>query len=169
MIWIEPFKELLQAGASSSKQVQKISFVDSDALEKAAQRGKKKETGGMHQYMQYFPFGYEDFEIDVDQCFQAPDHYVVRPMEKKQVELNTFIFARSATRPASAAYLMPVNNYVKKGGIPMSLREVKKEKVMEYKYCIIDGQHSIYAAKIFKYQEMQKASASEGLVDVYSK
>ena len=99
------------------------------------------------RYAAWFPFQYKEFEINVDQCFLALDHYNCRQMEEKQINSCMLFFAKSANRPAACAYLMPVNNCSPKKGVPMMLNEVKEEKIQEYKYWIIDSQHSIYAAK----------------------
>ena len=64
---------------------------------------------------------------------------------------------------------MRVNNCSPKKGLPMMLNEVKEEKIQEYKYWIIDGQHSIYAAKFLRFQEMKLESGSQKLIQVYEK
>lgn len=60
-------------------------------------------------------------------------------------------FGASANRPRACAYLMPAKNAGnKKKGIPMKLSEVVEEKLSEYSYWIINGQHSIYAARFLR-------------------
>ena len=51
----------------------------------------------------------------------------------------------------------------------MRLSQVKEEKLTEYSYWIIDGQHSIYAAKFLRYQEMEKDGRAKDLIQVYEK
>jgi len=63
---------------------------------------------------------------------------------------------------------MPVKDAGIRKGIPMKLR-VKEEHITKYSYWIIDGQHSIYATKLLRYQEREKYGCSEELVRVYKK
>ena len=51
----------------------------------------------------------------------------------------------------------------------MKVSEVIEDKLTEYSYWIIDGQHSIYAAKLLRYQEIEKDGRSQELVAVYEK
>ena len=51
-------------------------------------------------------------------------------------------------RPASCAYLMPIKYLGEKQGVPLTKEQVVEAKLHEYTYWIIDGQHSIYAAKV---------------------
>ena len=62
---------------------------------------------------------------------------------------------------------MPVKNAGKKKSVPMKLGEIAEEKLTTYSYWIIDGQHSIYAAKFLRYQEMEEGGQSQELVEVY--
>ena len=78
-------------------------------------------------------------------------------------------FGASANRPGACAYLMPVKNAGKKKGTPMKLSEVKEEKINEYSYWIIDGQHLIYVAKFLRYQKMEKDGRAKDLIQVYEK
>lgn len=55
-------------------------------------------------------------------------------------------FAMLSKHPATCAYLMPFH---KETNIPMHKEEVQVEKLWEYTYWILAGQHSIYAAKLF--------------------
>ena len=64
---------------------------------------------------------------------------------------------------------MPTKNGGKKKGIPMKVSEVIEDKLTEYSYWIIDGQHSIYAAKLLRYQEIEKDGRSQELVAMYEK
>ena len=82
--------------------------------------------------------------------------------------MRTFC-AASANRPGACAYLMPINNVGEKKGIPMKVSEVIEDKLTEYSYWIIDGQHSIYAAKLLMYQEIEKDGHSQELVAIYEK
>ena len=76
-------------------------------------------------------------------------------------------FAASANRPSACAYLMLVNDGHVRKGIPMKVAEVKEDKLIDYKYWIIDGQHSIYAAKMLRYQEEKKPGNLKDLRRVY--
>ena len=123
----------------------------------------------MEKYSKYLPFKYKEYEIPVDQCWLAPDHYNSRQIEPKRVDEWVLFFPASANRPRACAYLMPVKNAGKKKGTPMKLSEVKEEKLTEYSYWIIDGQHSIYAAKFLRYQEMEKDGRAKDFIQVYEK
>lgn len=147
----------------------KIRFVDPKALENEAQKALKSDTGGMERYSKYFPFKYKEYEIPVDQCWLAPDHYNCRQVEHQRIDECMLFFAASANRPGACAYLMPVKNAGKKKGVPMKLGEIEEEKLTTYSYWIIDGQHSIYAAKLLRHQEMEEGGQSQGLVEVYEK
>ena len=157
------------AEGTSTETSKKIRFVDPKVLEKEVQKALKSDTGGMEKYAEYFPFKYKEYEIPVDQCWLAPDHYNSRQIEPNRVDACMLFFGGSANRPAACAYLMPVKNAGKKKGIPMKLSEVVEEKLTEYSYWIIDGQHSIYAAKYLRWQEMEKDGRSQELVQVYEK
>ena len=65
-------------------------------------------------------------------------------------------FVASANRPGASAYLMPLKNAGKKKGIPMKQSGVSEEKLTKQSYWILDGQHSIYAAKFLRCQKMVK-------------
>lgn len=147
----------------------KIRFVDPKALENEAQKALKSDTGGMEKYSKYFPFKYKEYEIPVDQCWLAPDHYNSRGIEHNRIDECMLFFAASANRPGTCAYLMPVKNAGKKKGDPMKLGEIVEEKLTTYSYWIIDGQHSIYAAKFLRRQEMEEGGQSQQLVEVYAK
>ena len=54
-------------------------------------------------------------------------------------------------------------------GIPMKQSEVLEEKLIEYSYWILDGQHFIYATKFSRCQEMVKDGSSIELIQVYEK
>ncbi len=123
----------------------------------------------MEKYSKYFPFKYKEYEIPVDQCWLAPDQFNSRQIEAQRVDECMLFFAASANRPGACAYLIPVKSAGKKKGTPMKLSEVIEDKLTEYSYWIIDGQHSIYAAKYLRYQEMEKDGRSQELVAVYEK
>ena len=85
------------------------------------------------------------------------------------VDECVLFFAASANRPGACAYLMPVKDAGKKRGYAMKQNEVSEEKLTEYSYWNIDGQHSIYAAKFLRCQEMVKHGNSTELIQVYEK
>ena len=64
---------------------------------------------------------------------------------------------------------MPVKDANKKKRITMKQSEVSEEKLSEYSYQILDVQHSIYAAKYLRCQEMVKDDSSIELIQVYEK
>ena len=160
-------EEILKStiGGSSTK----IKFVDPKVLEKEEQKALKSDTRGMEKYSRYFPFKYKEFEILVDQCWLAPYHYNSCQVEPSCVDACMLFFGASANRPSTCAYLMPIKEACIRKGIPMKLSEVKEERLTNYSYWIIDGQHSIYASKILRYQEIEKDSCSEELVAMYEK
>ena len=51
----------------------------------------------------------------------------------------------------------------------MKLSEVIEDKLTEYSYWIINGQHLIYAAKFLRYQEMEKDGRTKDLIQIYEK
>ena len=140
-------------------------FVDAKALEKESKKAKGKATGGMEQYGDYFPFKYKEFEIPVDNCWLAPEHYVSRVFNKATMTIRMKGFAGCRNRPSSCAYLMPIKEHGAKKGYPMKKEEIIENKLQQYHYWIIDGQHSIYAAKAIRDSDLQVFSAS--LKDIY--
>ena len=94
---------------------------------------------------------------------------IVVKLEETQINSCMLFFAKFANRPVACACLMHVNNCSPKKGAPMMLNEVKEEKVQEYKYWIIDGQHSIYAFKFLRFQEMRLESGSQNIIQVCEK
>ena len=144
----------------------KIRFVDPKVLENEVQKALKSDTRGIEKYSKYFPFKYKEYEIPVDQCWLAPNHYNSHQIESARVHECVLFFGARANRPGACAYLMPVKNAGKKKGIPMKVSEVIEDKLTEYSYWIIDGQHSIYAAKLLRYQEIEKDGRSQELVAV---
>ena len=147
---------------SSSKNI-----IDPKALEKEAKKAEGKATGGMEQYSKFFPFKYKEFEIPVDNCWLAPDHFVSRVFKKATMISRMRGFASSRNRPAACAYLMPIKNenHGAKQGIPLKKEEIVENKLQQYHYWIIDGQHSIYAAKAIRDSNLETFSAS--LKEVY--
>ena len=123
----------------------------------------------MEKYCKQFPFKYKEYEIPIDQCWLAFDHYNSHQIDSKHVDEVVLFFGASANRPGACAYLMPVKEAGKKKGVPMTVSEVMEEKLTEYSYWIIDGQHSIYTAKFLQYQEMEKDGSSQELIKVYEK
>lgn len=127
------------------------------------------DIGGMEKYSSFFPFKYKEYDIPVNQCFIALDQYNCRDLKLDKVNTCMKFFAASANRPSACAYLMPVKNGGQKTGIPMKGQEVVEDRLLSYKYWILDGQHSIYAAKYLRWQEMKKDSCCEELRRVYEK
>lgn len=115
----------------------------------------------MEQYSEYFPFKYKEFEIPVDNCWLAPDHYISRVMEIHSMVTRMMSFAQSRNRPSSCAYLMPVKNHGPKKGEPMKKEEVIEKNLGTYHYLIIDGQHSIYAAKAIRDEQKLEEKTQE--------
>ena len=144
-----------------------MQFVKPKKLDQEVQKAKKKDTGGMEKYSVFFPFKYKEYDIPIDNCFPAPDEYICRQLKSKQVKTCMMFFAASANRPLACAYLMPINNGHVRKGTPMKVAEVKEDKLIEYKYWIIDGQHSIYAAKMLRYQEEKNPRDLKDLRRVY--
>ena len=149
--------------ASSSK----MRMVDPNLLEAEALKGQEKDTGGMDKYIKYFPFQYREFDIPVQNCWLAPDHYNARIMDIKHAEGVLFGFSRSTTKPAACAYLMPIQNAKTKGGTPLAVEEIEESKIKDYHYWILDGQHSIYAAKFLLHNQQNNKEIFERLIDVY--
>ena len=145
---------------SSSKNI-----IDPEDLEKEAKKAQGKATRDMEQYSSYFPFKYKEFEIPVENCWLAPDHYVSRVFEINTMKVRMKGFAASRNRPASCAYLMPVKNHGAKRGERMKSEEIIENQLHHYHYWIIDGQHSIYAAKVIRDSDLETASAS--LKEIY--
>lgn len=155
------------ASLASSGSASKMRIVDPDILEAKATKGQDKDTGGMNKYINYFPFQYKEFDVPVQNCLLAPDHFNTRIMDTKRAESVLFGFSESTTRPAACAYLMPVKNAKSKEGIPMKVEEVEESKLQEYKYWILDGQHSIYAAKVLLFNQQSNEETFQRLIDVY--
>ena len=139
--------EAISKSKIEKTKIKKIRFVDPKVLENEVQKASKSDTGGMEKYSNYFPFRYKEYEILVDQCYLAPDHYNSRQIEPCRVDECVMFFVASANRPGACAYLMLVKDAGKEKGIPMKQSEVSEEKLTDYSYWILDGQHSIYAAK----------------------
>ena len=108
---------------TDTQTLTKVRFVDPKILENEVQKALKSDTRGMEKYSKYFPFKYKEYEIPVDQCWLAPDHYISRQIEPKRVDECVLFFAASANRPGACAYLMPVKNAGKKKGTLMKLSE----------------------------------------------
>lgn len=121
----------------------------------------------MNKYINYSPFQYMEFDVPVHNCWLALDHYNARIMDKKHAESMLFGFSRSTTKPAACAYLMPVRNAKSKQGTPLALEEIEESKVQEYHYWILDGQHSIYAAKVLLHNQQKNKEIFQRLIDVY--
>ena len=62
----------------------KMRMVDPKVLEFEATKAQEKDTGGMNKYIKYFPFQYKEFDIPVQNCWLAPDHYNSRIMQEKK-------------------------------------------------------------------------------------
>ena len=145
----------------------KMRMVDPDVLEAEATKGQEKDTGGMNKYIKYFPFQYREFDICVQNCWLAPDHYNARTIDTKHAEGVLFGFSRSTTKPAACAYLMPIHNAKTKEGTPLAIEEVEESKLKDYQYWILDGQHSIYAAKVLLHNQQNNKEIFQRLIDVY--
>lgn len=65
----------------------KIRIVDPDILKTEATKGQEKDTGGMNKYIEYFPFQYREFDIPVQNCWLALDHYNARIMDKNMLSV----------------------------------------------------------------------------------
>ena len=84
---------------TSLENSKKIRFVDPKVLENEVQKALKSDTGGMEKYSKYFPFKYKEYEIPVDQCWLAPNHYNCRQIESARVDECVLFFGASANRP----------------------------------------------------------------------
>ena len=130
-------------------------------------KAKKQDTKGMEKCLSFFPFKYKEENIPINNCFPDPYEHIYYQLKPLQVKTCMMFFAASANRPSACAYLMPVNDGHVRKGIPMTVAEVKEDKLIDYKYWIIDGQHSIYAAKMLCYQEEKKSRNLKDLRRVY--
>jgi len=86
-------------GGTCTEYSTKIRFVDPKVLEKEVQKALKSDTRGMEKYAKYFPFKYKEFEIPIDQCWLAPDHYNSHQVEPNRVDACMLFFGASANRP----------------------------------------------------------------------
>ena len=86
----------------------------------------------MKKYSKCFPFKYKEFEIPVDQCWLAPNHYNSRQIEPSCVDDCMLFFGASGNRPSACAYLMPVKEVGQRKGVTMKLSEVKEERLTKY-------------------------------------
>lgn len=133
-----------EAGTSEMKN----KHFNTKRLSKLAKKAKDSSLGGMTKYAEHFPFGlYKEFEIPVEKCFQAPGYVICREFNPTKLEIVFNWFTSRANNPSSCAYLMPISWIKDDKAIAMKKDEVKVEDVQKYSYWIIDGQHSISAAK----------------------
>lgn len=96
---------------------------------------------------------------------EAPNHYLCRTLDPPEVNERLKGYINHKNRPASCAYLMPIKYMGEKHGIPLTKEQLSEAKLQEYSYWIIDGQHSIYAAKVVMYNKLPPEKMD--LKDIY--
>ena len=134
----------------------------------AKKKGKVKEEplGSIDQYKEYFKFGvFQEFDIPVLHCMEAPNHYVCCTLDHLEVNERLKGYISHKNRPASCAYLMPIKYLGEKQGTPLTMEQLSEAKLQDYSYWIIDGQHSIYAAKVLMYNRLPPEKMD--LKDIY--
>lgn len=117
----------------------------------------KTSKSGLDGYLgieQYFKFGVQFTAlICVDYCNLAPDSYKCRPLSDEYVKYLLKTFA-GHSRPCSlAADLMPYDPHT---NVPLKSDEVHLDKLQQYHYWILSGQHSIMAARAFLRNKSKK-------------
>ena len=120
---------------------------EEDVLDKQIQKNSKNGLDGYMGIEEYFKFGVQFTAlIPVEQCEIAPMAYKCRPLSSAYVKYLVKQFAGHSRPNSNTADLMP---YDPKTEEPLRSDEVQFEKLDQYHYWILSGQHSIMAARFF--------------------
>jgi hypothetical protein len=112
----------------------------------------------LEAFEKYYPFAPKTFDIEVDRCNRAPSKMIYRPLDEQHCRNIIGSFLKNVRDVDTLADLVPY--------VPVANMEVivkKEEELLRENglmFWIINGQHTIHAAKALQTMSLRPANAS---------